>query len=139
MNINPTATQPNFTAKVKNNDFMKNYVKDAGFFEKRALKSSLEKLSKVYPEDVLEITEDKKNSKYVVKNLNKKTENRFDSSLDVTVPMMDVDQKISYAVKLSSLIKDIAKPGDYCHEKVFGINNKQSEANADKEIFDMLA
>ena len=142
MNINPTATQPNFTARVKNNDFMQNYVKDAGFFEKHALKKSLEKLSNVYPNDVLEITENYKDKKFNVKNNTKNTESNFNSTSLRANSVHEETQWFDAPVKLSKIIRAIAEPGTEEHKKVFGVNQKDekvAETKANKEIFDMLA
>ncbi len=142
MNINPTATQPNFKAKVKNNDYMQSYVKNAGFFEKRALKKSLEKLNDVYPNDVLEINENFKEDKFVVKNNTRNTESKFKSTTLKANSVFEETQWYDAPVKLSKIIRAIAEPGTDEHKAVFGItqkDEKSAESRADKEIFDMLA
>lgn len=143
MNINPTATQPNFKAKVKNNDYMQGYINYASKREMKELKKSFESLNKVYPNDVLEITRDNKKEQYVVKNANKDTVSTFKATEPEVVGNMESTYIFDSIKPLSTLIQDIARVGSIEHNEVFGLNKAKKEPaqeNKDKkELLDMLA
>lgn len=146
---NPVTTQPNFTAKVKNNDFMKGYVKESGKGRLDDLKESLAALKNVYPEDTLEITKNKLGG-FDVENKSKNTSSRFTPEREVTY-MMDYTIDQTLPLSLPKLIKNIATKGTKEHNQVFNVNEKPAEAPAkapknekttskeQKEVLDMLA
>lgn len=141
MKINSPATQPNFTAKVKNNDFMQNYIKNSSKNNLKSLKTSLNALDKVHQGDVLEIRKNKKGG-FDVDNLTKKTSNSFTPERTIT-PMMDFSIKDTLPLSLPKLIKDIATKGTEAYNKVFNAKEKPAKQNDDerlqKEISDVVA
>lgn len=146
---NPVATQPNFTAKVKNNDFMQSYVKESGKNRLNDLKESLSALKNVYPEDTLEITQNKQGG-FDVENKSKNTSSRFTPERELTY-MMDYTLDQTMPLSLPKLIKNIATKGTKEHNQVFNVKEQPAEAPAktskneksnskeQKEVFDMLA
>lgn len=146
MRINPVATQPNFTAKVKNNDFMQNYVKNSSKERLENLKESLSALKNVYPQDTLEINRNKKGG-FDVKNENKKTSVSFGAE-KATVMTAESPLEVLKPLSLPKLLKNIATKGTDEFNKVFGAkDNSTNVKNADrkstpqeqKEVLDMLA
>lgn len=141
MKINSPATQPNFTARVKNNDFMQNYIKNSSKNNLKSLKTSLNALDKVHQGDVLEIRKNKKGG-FDVDNLTKKTSNSFTPERTIT-PMMDFPIKDTLPLSLPKLIKDIATKGTEAYNKVFNAKEKTAKQNDDerlqKEISDVVA
>lgn len=146
MRINPVATQPNFTAKVKNNDFMQNYVKNSSKERLENLKESLSALKNVYPQDTLEINRNKKGG-FDVKNENKNTSVSFGAE-KATVMTAESPLEVLKPLSLPKLLKNIATKGTDEFNKVFGAkDNSANVKNADrkstpqeqKEVLDMLA
>ena len=146
MKFNPVTTQPNFTAKVKNNDFMQNYVANSSKNNLENLKTSLKELNKVYPEDTLEITRNKKGG-FDVKNENKKTSVSFGAE-KTTVMTAESPLEVLKPLSLPKLLKNIATKGTDEFNKVFGAkdnsanvkkSDRKSTPQEQKEILDMLA
>ncbi len=141
MKINSPATQPNFTARVKNNDFMQDYINKSSKNNLKSLKTSLNALDKVHQGDVLEIRKNKKGG-FDVDNLTKKTSNSFTPERTIT-PMMDFPIKDTLPLSLPKLIKDIATKGTEAYNKVFNAKEKPAKQNDDerlqKEISDVVA
>ena len=149
MNINSPATQPSFTARVKNDDFMQKYVKESGTGRLNDLKESLSALNKVFPEDTLEIKPNKRGG-YDVDNLTKKTSASFAPERELTY-MMDYTIDQTLPLKLPKLIKDIATKGTEAYKQVFNDKsepvepkktpqkNEKSNEKQQKEVLDMLA
>ena len=140
MKINSPATQPNFTARVKNNDFMQDYISKSSKNNLKSLKTSLNALDKVHQGDVLEIRKNKKGG-FDVDNLTKKTSNSFTPERTIT-PMMDFQIKDTLPLSLPKLIKDIATKGTEAYNKVFNAKEKPAEPSKDerlqKEISDVV-
>lgn len=152
MKFNPVTTQPNFTAKVKNNDFMQNYVANSSKNNLENLKTSLKELNKVYPEDTLEINRNKKGG-FDVKNENKKTSVSF-SAEKTTVMTAESPLEVLKPLSLPKLLKNIATKGTEEFNKVFGVKPEEKQpskvkkeapkfekasAQDQKEVLDMLA
>ena len=138
MNINPTATQPNFTARVKKNDFMQNYIKESSQDRLNDLTNSLKALKKVYPKDVLEITPNKRGG-FDVKNEAKKVNTSFSPEPDF-VHMQDYSIDCTVPLKLPELIAKIATKGTSEHDTVFNVKPKASkEEKAHQNALNMLA
>ena len=140
MKINSPATQPNFTAKVKNNDFMQNYIKNSSKNNLKNLRTSLDALDKVQKGDTLEIRKNKKGG-FDVENTTKKTLNSFVPKRTIS-PMMDYSIEETLPLSLPKLIKDIATKGSEAYNKVFNVKEKPAENKEDdrlqKEIADTV-
>ena len=84
MRITPVASQPNFCAKLKNNDTVKEFMQLATTDQLKEFRKGLEELDKYNKKDVIEIKRNETNDGYVVTNLtNKNTKtytNHYDSS-----------------------------------------------------------
>lgn len=144
MKISPVTTQPNFTAKVKNNEFMQNYVKNSNTSNLHNLKESLAALNNVYPQDTLEIKANKKGG-FDVKNDAKNTSVSFNAE-KATFLSAESPIEIPLPLSLPKLLKNIATKGTKEYNKVFNVKEQQTtEANAadrkstQKEVLDMLA
>lgn len=149
MKINSVATQPNFTAKVKNNDFMQNYVKNSSKKRLENLKESLNELKNVYPEDTLEISRNKKGG-FDVKNETKNTSVSFGAE-KATVMTAESPLEVLLPLSLPKLLKNIATKGTDAYNKVFNTNEKSADevkttpkankttTQEQKAVLDMLA
>lgn len=74
MRITPVASQPNFCAKLKNNNTLKEFMQLATTEQLKELRKNLEELDKYNKKDILEIKRNETNDGYDVTNLsNKKT------------------------------------------------------------------
>ena len=88
MNINPTmGVQPNFQAKLRQNDTLKTFVDGMSNSEYKTYKKTLDKLEKISPSDVLEVYK-KENAgggnTYFMRNLNKAgSDTEINSSLGI--------------------------------------------------------
>lgn len=150
MKFTPVATQPNFTAKVKNNDFMQNYVKNSNKDRLDNLKESLTALKNVYPQDTLEIKANKKGG-FDVKNENKKTSVSFEAEKR-TLQTAEAKLEMPMPLNLPKLLKNIATKGTDEYNKVFNVKekpateakeaqnaNQKPTAQEQKAVLDMLA
>ncbi len=146
MKFTPMATQPNFTAKVKNNDFMQNYVKNSSKNRLDNLRESLTALKDVYPQDTLEINANKKGG-FDVKNENKKTSVSFEAEKR-TMRTAEATLELPMPLSLPKLLKNIATKGTEEYNKVFNVKensveqapqeNRKSTAQEQKAVLDML-
>ena len=74
MRITPVASQPNFCAKLRNNDTVKEFMQLATTDQLKEFRKGLEELDKYNKKDIIEITRNETNDGYKATNLtNKKT------------------------------------------------------------------
>lgn len=147
MKVTPVAMQPAFTARVKNNDFMQNYVKNSSKNRLDNLKDSLTALKEVYPQDTLEINVNQKGGFDVI-NENKKTLTSFGAE-KTTLRTAEATLELPLPLNLPKLLKSIATKGTEEFNKVFNVKNtdakeaqqsdRKSTAQEQKTVLDMLA
>ncbi len=138
MKINAVSTQPNFTAKVKSNEYMQDAIKNSKMNELEDLKQSLTALKKVYPKDVLEINKQERNS-VSVKNLTKNTTSTFKGEQEC-IQAGGFPFKTNKPVYLPDLLMKIATKGSDEYNKVFNVKPEPTkEEKTQKEVLDMLA
>ncbi len=136
MKVNAVATQPSFTAKVKNNDYMQNVVQNSNKEELANLKNSLAALDKVQPKTILEINKQSRDT-VTIKNLDKNMTSTFKGDPEVVI-VKGFPFKANKEVNLPELLMKIATKGSEEYNKVFNTNQIQ-EQKAQKEVLDMLA
>lgn len=136
MKVNAVATQPSFTAKVKNNDYMQNVVQNSNKEELANLKNSLVALDKVQPKTILEINKQSRDT-VTIKNLDKNMTSTFKGDPEVVI-VKGFPFKANKEVNLPELLMKIATKGSEEYNKVFNTNQTQ-EQKAQKEVLDMLA
>ena len=155
-----TNTAPSFTAKLKNNAPMKNFVKEMDADDAKKFQAALEKLDKTHPKDVLEIRDTGKRIPYSIVNtyelVNKKTGKGFDLN-----PMglfekdgakkFDIwpNEKVGEFWYLTDVITKVATKGTKENEAIFGNTpdtpmTKEEKAQAKDEkarqaVFSMMA
>lgn len=136
MKVNAVAVQPNFTAKVKNNEYMQNVVQNSNKNELANLKISLSALEKVQPKTVLEINKQDCGS-VTIKNLEKNTTSTFKGESEFLVAG-GFPFNGNKPVNLPDLLMKISTKGSDEYNKVFNAEPTK-EQKAQKEVFDMLA
>ena len=148
MNIKSTqnTTAPSFQAKLKNNDITKKVVNKMDNNQLAEFKTALKDLSKVSPNDVVEISKETKSSSrgfgpydvnnYYIKNTkDEKDGYMFKSTTDKQLAPQD----------LINVIKKVVNPKTKAGKTVLPDNNVAPETGAQKkeqakqEVFDMLA
>ena len=136
MKVNAVATQPSFTAKIKNNDYMQNVVQNSNKEELANLKNSLAALDKVQPKTILEINKQSRDT-VTIKNLDKNMTSTFKGDPEVVI-VKGFPFKANKEVNLPELLMKIATKGSEEYNKVFNTNQTQ-EQKTQKEVLDMLA
>ena len=136
MKVNAVATQPSFTAKIKNNDYMQNVVQNSNKEELANLKNSLAALDKVQPKTILEINKQSRDT-VTIKNLDKNMTSTFKGDPEVVI-VKGFPFKANKEVNLPELLMKIATKGSEEYNKVFNTHQTQ-EQKAQKEVLDMLA
>ena len=125
MKVNAVATQPSFTAKVKNNDYMQNVVQNSNKEELANLKNSLAALDKVQPKTILEINKQSRDT-VTIKNLDKNMTSTFKGDPEVVI-VKGFPFKANKEVNLPELLMKIATKGSEEYNKVFNTNQTQEQ------------
>ncbi|MBR1942499.1 hypothetical protein IJ843_02045 [bacterium] len=131
MKITQSATSPNFTAKLKNNELTEKYINRMNNDQLSDFNKALKKLDKTHPNDTVEM----KVIGYIGKNKMKTPMFGFVNTNDESKKSpVSIDVFMTPNVLIDK-VKELATKGSEMHNKVFGDNEKE---NLKTSIFSML-
>lgn len=142
VNTNSNVATPSFQAKLKNNDVTKNVVNKMNNAQMAEFKEALTNLSKVSPNDVVEISKNKKSSSrdfgpyvvtdYSIKNSKDKGSGQVFKSTTGKLEPQDLIDVIKKVVNPKTKVAKAVLPDN-------NVNPQATKAEAKQEIFDMMA